>query len=230
MSRAVSRAFRQAALAVALCVPAAVPAQVTYFQQPPTPEQLRAALMAVPAAPRAVPGAVGSAAGTRPPGVRTRGIVWNAPADAPGGAPATAAASAAAPLPPSAAAAEPVATAHPVSLGNVRPAAALPISFDSGSRRVDTTSLPYLESIAAMMKSDPSLQLVIEGHTDGRGSFNRNMLLSWDRALGVLRTLVEVHGIDPVRLQPVGRGPLDPIPGMSPSDSANRRVQFRIGS
>ena len=117
---------------------------------------------------------------------------------------------------------------EPANASGGAPAAALPINFDLGSSRVDPASLPYIETIASVMRTDPSMRLVIEGHTDDRGSFNRNMVLSWDRALGVFRTLVESYGIDPGRLQPVGKGPLDPMPGTSPSDGANRRVQFRV--
>ena len=101
-------------------------------------------------------------------------------------------------------------------------------NFDLGSSRVDPSSLPYIEAIASVLRSDPSLSLVIEGHTDDRGSYNRNMVLSWDRALGVFRTLVEGYGIDPGRLRPMGLGPNSPMPGTLPSDGANRRVQFRV--
>ena len=69
---------------------------------------------------------------------------------------------------------------------------------------------------------------MIEGHTDARGAYSRNMVLSWDRALGVFRTLVENYGVEPRRLQPLGKGPLEPMPGTDPSDGANRRGQFRI--
>ena len=120
----------------------------------------------------------------------------------------------------------PAQVAYPATPGS--PAAALPINFDLGSSRIQPGSLPYLETIASVLRTDPSLQLVIEGHTDDRGSYNRNMVLSWDRALGVFRTLVENYGIDPRRLQPVGKGPLEPMPGTLPADGANRRVQFRI--
>lgn len=222
---------RATMLAGLLLAPLAASAQVTYFERPPTPDQLRAALLR-PATPMAAPG---SAPGALPSGTRTRGIVGNMSW---GNAPATASASAAAPMPVAAAApaASPAAPANrppasapaPVAAGGGQPAAALPINFDLGSSRVDPNSVGYIESIASVLKSDPSIRLVIEGHTDASGSYNRNMVLSWDRALGVFRTLVESYGIDPSRLQPVGRGPLEPMPGTAPNDGTNRRVQFRI--
>ena len=207
------------ALALGVCAALAAPAgaQVTYFQRPPTADQLRAALLSPAPAATAAPAAVT----TLPSGSRTRGIVWQTAGSGTGtgAAAATAAASASAPLP---------AAGAPKAAGNGSPAAALPINFDLGSSRVDAGSLPYIETIASVMRTDPSIHLVIEGHTDDRGSYNRNMVLSLDRALGVFRTLVETYGIDPNRLQPVGKGPMDPMPGTSPSDGANRRVQFRI--
>jgi outer membrane protein OmpA-like peptidoglycan-associated protein len=54
------------------------------------------------------------------------------------------------------------------------------------------------------------------------------MMLSWERAYSVFKLLVERYGIDPARLQPIGRGPLEPMPGVAPNDGMNRRVQFRV--
>lgn len=209
-------------------------AQVRYFDTPPTPEVLRQ--MLIPPA---------GAAGTAPvPTAReARGIEWTAPAA--GGAPAAAAespsraepASAAAPAAqapvagaagaagstPSAAPTPPAAPA-PASA----PAAAFPIQFDLGSARVTPASIGFIEAIATLMAREPALRLEIEGHTDVTGPYTRNMMLSWERAYSVFKLLVERYGIDPKRLQPIGRGPLEPMPGMAPSDARNRRVQFRL--
>ena len=247
---------RRLAIVMGLCavLPTIAHAQVTYFQRPPTPEQLRAARLAPGAPPAASPAAAGQRATPSAGGTRTRGIVWQS-AGSPASPPPAAAPSnyqpapssyqpVAAPSYQSAAQAIPVqtstanaATASPspgsalmetAASGGASPAAALPINFDSGSSRVDRDSMPYIETIASLMRSDPSLQLVIEGHTDARGAYNRNMVLSWDRALGVFRTLVETYGVEPRRLQPVGKGPLEPMPGTDPGDGSNRRVQFRV--
>ena len=236
-------AHRRLAMAIGLCaaLPGLAQAQVTYFQRPPTPAQLRAALLS-PATPQAAaPDAAGLRAMPTINGSRTRGIVWQgsgSPASPTQAAtpPSYQAASPDAPVQVSAASA-PAPSQQAPSSGSAlmqpatpagAPAAALPINFDLGSSRVDRESLPYIETIASLMRSDPALQLVIEGHTDARGSYNRNMVLSWDRALGVYRTLVESYGVEPRRLQPLGKGPLEPMPGTDPDDGSNRRVQFRI--
>jgi len=237
-------AFRGLALALVICcaTPARVAAQVTYFPSPPTVDQLREALLPPTARPPAAPGTASS--GDRPGGSRTRGIIIEPvgrpgvpPAASPGATPGGSSGTPIGATPAVRYGTTPSATATAILAGRVPGAApastvdraaALPINFELGSSRVDRGSLPYIERLASLMHDDPGLQLVIEGHTDDRGSFTRNMVLSWDRAIGVYRSLVESYGVDPTRLQLLGKGPLEPLPGSVPSDAANRRVQFRI--
>jgi OOP family OmpA-OmpF porin len=54
-----------------------------------------------------------------------------------------------------------------------------------------------------------------------------NESLSQRRAQSVRRYLVTMHGIDAGRLEAVGKGEINPLPGRGPSASENRRVQFR---
>ena len=49
----------------------------------------------------------------------------------------------------------------------------------------------------------------------------------WDRAMTVFKLLVERHGIEPVRLMPVGKGSSEPLDELNPEAANNRRVQFR---
>ena len=205
------RPLRVLSLALGLCgaTPGLVGAQVTYFHRPPTADQLRAALLPPVGQPTAAQPSVEPS--SLPGGSRARGILFQPQGAAPlGDVPGVGSATAAA----------------PEAVG--ARAAALPINFDLGSSRVDRGSMPYIETVASLMRNDPGLKLIVEGHTDDRGSYNRNMVLSWDRALGVFRALVETYGVEPTRLQLVARGPLEPMPGIEPRDGANRRVQFRI--
>jgi outer membrane protein OmpA-like peptidoglycan-associated protein len=70
-------------------------------------------------------------------------------------------------------------------------------------------------------------KVVIEGHTDAVGTEPYNEELSQRRAQSVRRYLVATHGIEPTRLQAVGLGEHDPLPGRNPLAGENRRVQFR---
>ena len=203
------------ALAAALCC-ASVPAlaQVTYFDKPPSAAQLREALMG--GAPRVTTPPPGQPA--RPDGTRTRGIVWNQG----GGMPANQ------PAPTAAAASAAASVQAPIYARQAGPAAGMPINFASGSSQLAPDSIGFISTVAEVLRGDPTIFLVIEGHTDATGSYKRNMVLSWERAMGVYRVLVESYGIDPKRLQPVGKGPTDPMPGTQPEDGSNRRVQFRL--
>lgn len=107
-------------------------------------------------------------------------------------------------------------------------AIAFPIQFRVNSAQILPESLPFLESIAGLMQKDPGLRLLIEGHTDISGNYQRNLALSRERAFAVMNHLIDRHGIDQVRLMPVGKGPMEPLPGHEPTDPKNRRVQFRI--
>lgn len=108
------------------------------------------------------------------------------------------------------------------------PAVAMPIHFDVNSSRLAGPSVGFVDAVASLMAQDPSLRLLIEGHTDANGNASRNLMLSWERAMVVFRTLVDKHGVDPQRLEPLGRGSLEPLEGMDPAAAVNRRVQFRV--
>jgi outer membrane protein OmpA-like peptidoglycan-associated protein len=51
--------------------------------------------------------------------------------------------------------------------------------------------------------------------------------LSQRRAQSVRRYLLATHGIEGSRLQAVGLGEHNPLPGRGPQAGENRRVQFR---
>lgn len=187
-------------------------AQVKVFDKPPTLEELRAS-MAAPAA--AAPAATGGA--EEAGGVKKRGIVWNSP-----GTPAKASTETATQTAQGTAPGQQVAAAPAQSQG-----IALPINFEPGSSRLAAGATSYIEPIASLLRADPSLKMAIEGHTDASGSAQRNLMLSWDRAMTVFKLLVERYGIDPVRLQPVGKGSMELMDAGNPEGAANRRVQFR---
>lgn len=107
-------------------------------------------------------------------------------------------------------------------------AIAFPINFRVNSSEILPESVPFLESIAGLMQKDPSVRLMVEGHTDSSGSAARNNTLSRERAYSVVNYLIDRYRIDPARLMPIGKGFSEPLDGMDASNPKNRRVQFRI--
>ena len=110
-----------------------------------------------------------------------------------------------------------------------RPSAlSLPVPFAFDSAEILPTAKAQLDAIAAGIRMLPANQnVVIEGHTDAAGTEQYNESLSRRRALSVRRYLVATHGIDASRLQAVGLGEHNPLPGTDPLAGENRRVQFR---
>jgi outer membrane protein OmpA-like peptidoglycan-associated protein len=205
-----------------MLLPAISNAQVTYVDRVPTVDELQAALQQHRAS---NPGAQAQAMQSQPAPTTqsapnlTRQIIWNKPA-APAEADGSTTAAVAVP--------HPAPAMRPADTMTAGPAVAMPITFDTNSSRVSGSSLGYVDAVAGLLMRDPTLRLAIEGHTDAVGSPQRNMPLSWERAMSVFRLLIERHGIDPKRLQPVGRGSLEPLDGMPPTAPRNRRVQFRV--
>lgn len=102
-----------------------------------------------------------------------------------------------------------------------------PIYFPSNSAKITPKAAPFIDSVAELMKMDPSLKFQVEGHTDSKGSPAINMTLSQRRAEAVTSYLIHQQSIDSSRLTPVGKGSKEPLEGVSPRSATNRRVQFR---
>lgn len=79
-------------------------------------------------------------------------------------------------------------------------------------------------------------QIVIEGHTDntavGTRGFHSNWELSTARATEVLEQLVELHGVDPVRLSAAGYGQYRPVATNQTTQgrALNRRIDVVVSS
>jgi outer membrane protein OmpA-like peptidoglycan-associated protein len=87
-----------------------------------------------------------------------------------------------------------------------------------------------LQEIVNLLKVNPQIKKMrIEGHTDNRGAAEMNLDLSKRRAASV-RSWLEVHGIDPARLESEGYGLTKPIDtnDTDAGRAANRRVEFKI--
>ncbi|MFH2010778.1 MAG: OmpA family protein [bacterium] len=104
------------------------------------------------------------------------------------------------------------------------------IHFAYNKAQIRPDSLQILEEVAAVLQENPEIARIrIEGHTDRRGGWKRNITLSQSRAEAVRDYLIS-QGVDPARLVARGYGSKRPlVPELTPRHRAiNRRVEFRI--
>ncbi|WP_080376624.1 OmpA family protein [Stenotrophomonas sp. Marseille-Q4652] len=85
---------------------------------------------------------------------------------------------------------------------------------------------------AQFMREYPLTKVVLEGHTDDRGSEAYNQQLSEKRAAAVAGVLVERFGIDRSRVSSVGYGESSPIVSNDTAENRarNRRVTAKVSA
>lgn len=102
------------------------------------------------------------------------------------------------------------------------------IQFRVGSAVVSPTSERTLNQIARILALSPERCVIVEGHTDATGNYERNLELSHDRANSVVNFISDRNGIDRRRLVPIGKGSSDPVQNLDARDPKNRRVVFKV--
>jgi len=106
-------------------------------------------------------------------------------------------------------------------------AAVYGILFDTGKAVVKVESAPALEEIVRLLAADPSMKVLVVGHTDNVGTVESNMKLSQARAEAVVQALAS-RGVAPGRLRPFAAGPLAPVSTNETEEgrARNRRVEL----
>lgn len=101
--------------------------------------------------------------------------------------------------------------------------------FSQSSAEVTTSSFAELDRIAETMNSYPTMEILLEGHTDNQGEVQKNVQLSADRVEQVKKYLLS-KGIDGKRIQTKAWGPARPIASnlTEQTRQKNRRVEFTI--
>ena len=101
--------------------------------------------------------------------------------------------------------------------------------YDYNSDVLSKKSQFILREFSRFLKSNPSIRIMIQGHTDSDGDDAKNLDLSDRRAKGVKRYLVSL-GIDESRLEAKGFGEANPkAANDTPENKAkNRRTEFLI--
>ena len=103
------------------------------------------------------------------------------------------------------------------------------IHFAYDSAKLLPPSQPMLDSIGEMLNL-PKVRhegLIIEGHTDGRGSKRYNASLALRRAQAIKRYLADRHHINPIRMLTVSFGETRLVNSEDPTHPRNRRAAFR---
>ena len=100
------------------------------------------------------------------------------------------------------------------------------ITFEFGSARLETGSIEQLRNlgIALNQLTTTEAKLLIEGHTDKKGTRAYNDELSKRRADAVKDYLVREMGVSADRLETVGKGFSEPANPKKPYAPENRRV------
>jgi OOP family OmpA-OmpF porin len=100
------------------------------------------------------------------------------------------------------------------------------LEFDYDKADLRPEHLPEIQRVVDFMRKYPSVQAVLEGHTDARGSDAYNQSLSERRANAVLRHMVDAAGVAAGRLSAVGRGETAPVASNDTDEGRqrNRRV------
>jgi peptidoglycan-associated lipoprotein len=103
------------------------------------------------------------------------------------------------------------------------------IHFKKGSYRLQPQAREILKRKAEFLKKYPQVSVIIQGHTDERGSRETNIAFG-DRRAGEVKSFLIREGIQRIRLIPVSYGKERPIDtGKTEKARAkNRRVHFVV--
>ncbi len=103
------------------------------------------------------------------------------------------------------------------------------IQFDFDKATIKPQSYPILQKVVTVMNENPAYNLVINGHTDSKGSDAYNLDLSKRRAASVMQYLID-KGISASRLTSNGYGESRPVADNKTKKGQylNRRVEFKV--
>ncbi len=104
--------------------------------------------------------------------------------------------------------------------------------FNSGSYRVSSKADNILEKLANVINSEPSLDVMVEGHTDSRSINTATVKDNWDlsvlRATSVVRRLQNKFNVTPEQLIASGRSSFQPLTENDTREGRSRNRRTRI--
>jgi OmpA-OmpF porin, OOP family len=107
--------------------------------------------------------------------------------------------------------------------------AAKNVFFATGSFKLLPKSFKALDEVASLLKTDESLMIDVDGHTDSQGDETKNQALSDNRAKAVMDYLVS-KGIADSRLKSTGYGSTKPVGDnkTAAGRASNRRTELAV--
>jgi outer membrane protein OmpA-like peptidoglycan-associated protein len=102
--------------------------------------------------------------------------------------------------------------------------------FERAKYEIKEESFDELKRIINLMKEYPSMEVMLEGHTDNQGDLLKNVQLAKNRVEAVKSYLMEKGGIESARISVKSWGPTRPISSNASEGTRkkNRRVEFTI--
>jgi len=104
--------------------------------------------------------------------------------------------------------------------------------FNSGSYRISSKANNILQQLADVINSEPSIEVMVEGHTDSRTINTPRVADNWDlsvlRATSVVRKLQNEFDVDPAKLIASGRSSYQPLTDNETNDSRARNRRTRV--
>lgn len=105
--------------------------------------------------------------------------------------------------------------------------------FNTGSIVIDDKGKSALQGLATVLKTQPEINISVEGHTDNQrvsnlGQIKDNWDLSVLRATSVVRYLTDIEKIENSRITATGKGEYQPIESANTPEarSRNRRIEI----
>ena len=102
------------------------------------------------------------------------------------------------------------------------------IHFDLNSAKVKDSELGNVSAVASVIKSNPSIKILVNGFTDRLASDGYNQGLSYRRALSTVDVLVKRFGVDRNSLVLNYEGENNALVSTSKASYMNRRVEFHV--
>ena len=106
--------------------------------------------------------------------------------------------------------------------------------FTTGRYEVTKNAKQVLGKVAQVLKNQPDIEFMVEGHTDNVPYHSGILLDNWDlsvkRATSVVRILQNEYGLDPAKMAAAGRSEYKPLTTNDDIDgrAANRRTRIVI--